>query len=40
MRANDADKHIDWYVFFIETVIGPELILPTALFENYSKNRF
>ena len=24
-RANDANKHIDWYIFFIETVIGPGL---------------
>ena len=24
-RANDANKHIDWLIFFIETVIGPGL---------------
>ena len=24
-RANDANKHIDWFIFFIETVIGQGL---------------
>ena len=24
-RANDANKHIDWLIFFLETVIGPGL---------------
>ena len=24
-RANDANKYIDWLIFFIETVIGPGL---------------
>ena len=24
-RANDANKHFDWLIFFIETVIGPGL---------------
>ena len=30
-RANDANKHIDWLIFFIiiiETVIGPTLATP------------
>ena len=25
-RANDANKHIDWLFFFIETVIGPAVL--------------
>ena len=25
MRANEANKHIDWLIFFIETVIVPGL---------------
>ena len=25
VRANDANKHIDWLIFFSETVIGPGL---------------
>ena len=24
-HANDANKHIDWLIFFIETMIGPGL---------------
>ena len=67
-RANDANKHIDWLIFFCyywncdwtrawQVVVSNELsqrpidqnskkgalliyILPTALFENYSKNLF
>ena len=32
-RANDANKHIDWLIFFIiiiETVIGPGLDRPSC----------
>ena len=68
-RANDANKHIDWLIFYYyyywncdwtrawQAVVSKELsqrprdqnskkgallvyILPTALFEKYSKNRF